>query len=152
MRQIIIGLLVIFLINQGGNAHLPFSISNLWTIMKWCDNLIHKSLIYESTVDAIKGDHNDKKLTKLLNEVEKISSQLDSFASEIDQKLDGILKTLLNNLRDNIILQFQKKQLNDLLDTIDRLHNKAKTLRFGAQFGESILRNFVESILWNSKS
>ncbi|KAK0077216.1 hypothetical protein PV325_004260, partial [Microctonus aethiopoides] len=152
MRRIIIGLIVIFLINQEGNAQLPFSISDLWTVMKWCDTLVEKSVVYKSAVDAIKDGDNNKELSKLLNEVEKISSQLDSFASKIDQKLDGILKTLLNNLRDNIVLQFGKTQLNDLFNTIDRLHNKAITLRFRAQFGESILRNFVESILWNSKS
>lgn len=152
MRRIIIGLFVIFFINPEGNAQLPFSISDLWTVMKWCDTLVDKTVTYKSAADAIKGDDNNKELSKILNEVGKISSQLDSFTSKIDQKLDGILNTLLNNLRDNIILQFGKTQLNDLFNTIDRLHNKAITLRFRAQFGGSILKNFVESILWDSKS
>ncbi|KAK0181021.1 hypothetical protein PV327_003343 [Microctonus hyperodae] len=152
MRSIIVGLLVIFLINPEGNAQLPFSISDMWTVIKWCDGLVNKGVSYKSAVDTITDNKNQEELEKILNEVEKISLQLESFANKIDQKLDGILNTLLNNLRDNIILQFTKTQLNDLFNTIDRLHNKAMTLRFRGQFGETILRNFVKSILWDSNN
>ncbi|KAK0181017.1 hypothetical protein PV327_003339 [Microctonus hyperodae] len=151
MRRLILGLLIVFLINSEGNSHAPFMIGNFWSLIKWCDDLFIKGISYKASMDLI-TDSSGSEFAKVIAEVEKVSLQLEVFSIKINQKLDSITNILLHNIRDNIILQFGKTELHNLINTIDRLHSRAVKLKIRGRFGKTILENFVKLTLWDSNS
>ncbi|KAK0083989.1 hypothetical protein PV326_006451, partial [Microctonus aethiopoides] len=151
MRRLIVGLLIIFVINSQVYTQTPFSLGNIWTLLKWSDELFIKGITYKASVDLI-ADSTGDEFAKVIAEVEKVSLQLETFSTKINQKLDSIINTLVHDLRDNIILQFGKTQLHNLFNTIDRLHSQAVKLKIRGRFGNIILENFFKLTLWSSNS
>lgn len=154
MARIILILLIFAVVNkQTINSLSIFGIdyNDVMYVYGYINTLYEKGIEYVNK-DEIEENSIQNQLKQIMNEMRDMSKQLTNFVNHQDEKMDRVMKKLLNNIEVMIDLQPVRTEFIDCISGIDYWFQKAIEYEINEGYSEKALKNFIKSVLWTENN
>ncbi|KAK0079069.1 hypothetical protein PV326_008940 [Microctonus aethiopoides] len=149
MARIIHILLIFAVVNKQTSSFSIFGVDHedIMNVYNFLNTLYEKGIEYVNK-DEIKENSVENRLKQIMSEMREMSKQLSNFMSHQDEKMDRVMKKLLNDIEVMIDLQPVRTEFIDCISGIDYLYQEAIKYEIHEGYSENALKNFIASVLW----
>lgn len=152
MARILIFLMILVVTNQASSFDIfGISFEDIKEVFDYALSLYKKGMEIVNKVD-VTNDNNEPSLgfQEVMNELKEISMQLANFESRQDEKMDSIVKKLLNDLEVIGDYQSAKTEFIHYISDVEIMFERSIKFHNETRFNDETKKHFINSVLYDS--
>ncbi|KAK0082464.1 hypothetical protein PV325_010347 [Microctonus aethiopoides] len=152
MARILIFLMILVITNQASSFDIfGISFEDIKEVFDYALSLYEKGMEIANKADMITNDNEPSLgLQEVMNELKEISMQLANFESRQDEKLDSIVKKLLNDLEVIGDYQSAKTEFIHYISDVEIMFERGMKFHNETGFNDETKKHFINSVLYDS--
>ncbi|KAK0175235.1 hypothetical protein PV327_009001 [Microctonus hyperodae] len=128
---------------------LGISFDDIKNVYNYVNTLYEKGIEYANKEELARNTV-DNQLKQIMSELRDMSKQLTNFVSHQDEKMDQVVKTLLNNIEMMGDFQSVRTELVQCISNVDYWFQNAIEYETNQGYSQKTLHNFIKSVLWST--
>ncbi|KAK0161272.1 hypothetical protein PV327_009759 [Microctonus hyperodae] len=152
MARILVFLMILVVTNQVSSFDIfGISFEDIKEVFDYALTLYKKGMeIVDSTKEVTTNKDSGSELQEVMSELKEISKQLANFESRQDEKMDAIVKKLLNDLE--VIGDFQsaKTDFNHYISNVEIKFEEAIKYHEKTGYNDETKKHFIDSVLYDN--
>lgn len=151
MAKIILLFFMILAINKQVMTFNIFGISldDIKNVFNYVNVVYQKGIKYANRDEMARMDP-EQQMKEIMSELKEISNKLTNFVSHQDEKMEQIVKILLNNIEVTGDFQSARNVLIDSITNIDFWFRNGMEYETNEGYSNKTLQSFAESVLWGT--
>ncbi|KAK0080391.1 hypothetical protein PV326_008192, partial [Microctonus aethiopoides] len=128
---------------------LGISLDDIKNVFNYVNVVYQKGIEYANK-DELEKMNPEEQMREIMSELKDISDKLTNFVSHQDEKMDEIVKILLNNIEVTGDFQSARNVLIDAITNIDFWFRNGMEYETNEGYSNKTLQSFAESVLWGT--
>ncbi|KAK0156716.1 hypothetical protein PV328_012403, partial [Microctonus aethiopoides] len=153
MARIILILLIFAVVNKQTTSLSFFGIdfNDIQNVYNYVNTLYGKGVSYANK-DAIEENSVDNQLKQIMSELKDMSKQLTNFMNHQDEKMDQVMKKLLNDIEVIDDLQSVRTELINNVVEVEFWFNIGLEFEEHSGLANQTYKYFIRNVLWTSNN